>query len=586
MASSSQDIKFKITKNSPMKKPFDSNPSLEIKNSNPNKLKLKFKVSNFKAKKIPKEKLIKNTTCKKKNNLPICTDNEIPSNKNDLKADKIYPISNDKKINLISKIPFKTSKQKNYKNYIPFSKQKENEIKSDIFIGNEGKCIFESQINKLQISTCEESPVNFSNLLKKNSFETVETFNSLNFQSFLTKNFNNENEIKLFDSSVNDIFSLKKIFNNEDLIKNSYDKIKDSYSVNNNNIKNIRHFIKEKKNIKNFQKKKSNFFNIHNYEMKYENIAKDNNNEDNLSFNQEDKSKNFGINLFNFEYENNEKNIISSVSNYCLKNKTYKKRIPKDIKKDINNNKDNKKTFSISFSEPDIDLNSDLLINKHEINDLKNEENNYLSKILNKDLDFKNLKNKKSNKERDYNKGRWEPEEHKRFVEAIFKFGNEWKSVQKYVGTRSSTQARSHAQKFLVKMNRANILKFNIDITKDSIKTLHEIGISLNSEEYIETIKSLYAVAFEKKNDKVTNANLISNGDFKKSEAKRKTKKVKDIERHIVKNNNFTNDFFNFDESHDDDIVESIKDFVKKNIDNNSKRLKNFKNDFNSLELR
>jgi len=57
-------------------------------------------------------------------------------------------------------------------------------------------------------------------------------------------------------------------------------------------------------------------------------------------------------------------------------------------------------------------------------------------------------------KEGSYNCGRWQPDEHQRFVEAILKFGNEWKQVQKYVKTRSSSQARSHAQKFFYKLKK------------------------------------------------------------------------------------------------------------------------------------
>jgi hypothetical protein len=35
-------------------------------------------------------------------------------------------------------------------------------------------------------------------------------------------------------------------------------------------------------------------------------------------------------------------------------------------------------------------------------------------------------------------------------------FGKEWRNVQEHVRTRSSTQARSHAQKFFVKLQRRN----------------------------------------------------------------------------------------------------------------------------------
>lgn len=53
--------------------------------------------------------------------------------------------------------------------------------------------------------------------------------------------------------------------------------------------------------------------------------------------------------------------------------------------------------------------------------------------------------------------GRWTREEHFRFLEALTIHGKEWKNVQQHVGTRSSTQARSHAQKFFVKLEKKNM---------------------------------------------------------------------------------------------------------------------------------
>ncbi len=43
---------------------------------------------------------------------------------------------------------------------------------------------------------------------------------------------------------------------------------------------------------------------------------------------------------------------------------------------------------------------------------------------------------------------RWDEDEHKRFIEALRLYGNQWSRVQEHVGTRSSMQIRSHAQKY------------------------------------------------------------------------------------------------------------------------------------------
>jgi SHAQKYF class myb-like DNA-binding protein len=43
-----------------------------------------------------------------------------------------------------------------------------------------------------------------------------------------------------------------------------------------------------------------------------------------------------------------------------------------------------------------------------------------------------------------------------KFIEALKLYGKDWTKVQQYVGTRSSTQARSHAQKFFQRLEKIN----------------------------------------------------------------------------------------------------------------------------------
>ena len=75
--------------------------------------------------------------------------------------------------------------------------------------------------------------------------------------------------------------------------------------------------------------------------------------------------------------------------------------------------------------------------------------------------------------------GRWTQEEHQRFIEAILKYGNEWKNVQKHVMTRSSTQARSHAQKFFMKIKKTDLLAMEETESNNSIKHLHKELLSM-----------------------------------------------------------------------------------------------------------
>ena len=98
------------------------------------------------------------------------------------------------------------------------------------------------------------------------------------------------------------------------------------------------------------------------------------------------------------------------------------------------------------------------------------------------DLKFNNIKIKledisvpTENKEKKskFNNGRWSEEEHKKFLEGILEYGNEWKKVQKVIKTRSSTQARSHAQKFFLRIkknlcskNQNNEIKNDVNVNE------------------------------------------------------------------------------------------------------------------------
>ncbi|OMJ92253.1 hypothetical protein SteCoe_5023 [Stentor coeruleus] len=55
--------------------------------------------------------------------------------------------------------------------------------------------------------------------------------------------------------------------------------------------------------------------------------------------------------------------------------------------------------------------------------------------------------------------GRWNKIEHAAFIEGIKLFGKNWKLVSQHIGTRSSTQVRSHAQKYFLRESTRQAVK-------------------------------------------------------------------------------------------------------------------------------
>ena len=103
-----------------------------------------------------------------------------------------------------------------------------------------------------------------------------------------------------------------------------------------------------------------------------------------------------------------------------------------------------------------------------------NNSPNYISDEYLNSTDKKNTNNDQENdinNNSQFHTGRWTEEEHRKFIDGILENGNEWKKVQQIIKTRSSTQARSHAQKFFLRVKKViknNGGSFNIN-EKDKI---------------------------------------------------------------------------------------------------------------------
>ena len=115
---------------------------------------------------------------------------------------------------------------------------------------------------------------------------------------------------------------------------------------------------------------------------------------------------------------------------------------------------------------------------------------------------------------KNYSSGRWKSDEHQRFIDAIIRYGNNWRQVQKCVGTRTSTQTRSHAQKFFEKLKRSKIFKREkYDFSKNSLKILHDIMKNLPDKEFNQVLKALHSLSYDRNhnNEKDENKNQIIN---------------------------------------------------------------------------
>ena len=188
--------------------------------------------------------------------------------------------------------------------------------------------------------------------------------------------------------------------------------------------------------------------------------------------------------------------------------------------------------------------------------------------------------------------GRWTKEEHKKFIEAIIKFGNDWKEVQAYINTRTSTQARSHAQKFFEKIKKNKILKnfraLNIDysdnFTNSTIMQLHNLYGNKTKNEINSVVNKFLSLEYDnpkkrrrvihpyignKKNLLKKNLDIDENEENEEilEEGKNKEEnnipnKMSYIEEYYGYNNNNYN---NYNQKSEDDYTNWFNNFMNKN---------------------
>ena len=122
---------------------------------------------------------------------------------------------------------------------------------------------------------------------------------------------------------------------------------------------------------------------------------------------------------------------------------------------------------------------------ENELN-IEKKDNKELLKLKRLKLRIKSKKIFDHDKMKNINEGRWTLEERIKFIEAYIENGKKWKKVQEYVGSRTCSQTRSHAQKFLLKLKSISNAEF--DFTKDSIKSLDDILEEIKNKKGIKNI--------------------------------------------------------------------------------------------------
>lgn len=100
------------------------------------------------------------------------------------------------------------------------------------------------------------------------------------------------------------------------------------------------------------------------------------------------------------------------------------------------------------------------------------------------------------------NEGRWNEQENYKFLEAIYNYGNDWKEVKRHVGTRTSNQVRSHAQKFILKIKSFKDDFIGIDFTRKTVNKLSDIVEIIKEAEENNKNKNILILLSQKLSEK------------------------------------------------------------------------------------
>ncbi len=196
---------------------------------------------------------------------------------------------------------------------------------------------------------------------------------------------------------------------------------------------------------------------------------------------------------------------------------------------------------------------------------MNNEKETEIKISSNSNLKEKNEKNSKELKTQ-FNSGRWKEEEHKKFIEGIVEYGNEWKKVQKIIKTRSSTQARSHAQKFFLRIKKNLCLK-NRNNEINNVVNINENNTTNSLINDNEKFSIKYFFDLLNRNDKKENdKNKVNNNGKLSKEQKEKFLNFVSKFSYIDYDDNGSNNNNNSNVNNNNTEEKIIEKNIKKNI--------------------
>ena len=145
-----------------------------------------------------------------------------------------------------------------------------------------------------------------------------------------------------------------------------------------------------------------------------------------------------------------------------------------------------------------------------------------------------------------FNMGRWTKEEHKKFLKGIIEYGNNWKIIEQLIRTRSSSQARSHAQKYFVKVKKKIISQNKIFNARNLLNYVFNCiknfkgGQPLDAIQKKRTLNLLISNFQNFRKDEIESCNMVVN-EIKSISSQKDGEKYTIFEKENDKNRNSDN---------------------------------------------